>query len=1116
MPVEVLNATVTAIDGGKDPSSGQVPRSRMAASGMARRARRRFKRRRQRLRRLARYLAALGYLPTDSSPKGRTYEAWKARRDLATRYEPDEAKKSRQLGLAIMHIARHRGWRSPWWSYKKLECAPAPTATFRELQERAAAVFHRPTDEFPTIGAIGAAAANPRFTLRLRTREGSAAARNPDLVLFHRKILQEDVLHELKRILEVQKVEKCAADAICQMVFEMSKPFTPSRSVGKDPVPQNSSHPRAPRSSLEFQELRVRQALASLRVVTREDKRRLTREEGDRLAAWLLEADEAPSWADVAVSLGLEPDQLAYESFGGQVGNRAPINATRAAIEVGRMGWPHIAHWWAKQASREERELFACFLGDATDSDAYALIEGHLEGFPEVELVKLMDASGIPRGRAPYSRKTMRELSDYMARHGVDLSGALMGLYGLPSTWRPPAPSLFERLEYPHSTLDQITRDIARWLQRMVSAYGTPELVAIGHAREALMSAPHRAEALNEVKLRRQNRERMREDLALQGIPNPTDQDVRRYRSLTMQNRLCLYCGDPISMATCELDHIVPRAIGGSIRAENMVAVCKRCGHAKGKQVFSQWAATTDYASVDEAVARVDEWRRPQDLSPATFTSFKRDVKTRLKRKSRDGTIDERSLASTNYPVREIAERIESYLASLQPPVDTTTGEVLALNVRVLSRGAISEARRASNVDEKIKLPGSWHKVRMDRRHHTIDAAVATTLNLIAAKVLAERRELRELARSGNDQAARESQRAWREHEGSTPLEVAQFRCWKERSARAAELLERAIAEDRVTVRFPLRLGASVGRLHDDMLMPLYRKAAREAFSPNEVLAIANPAVYKAALPLLDAQGGLQELDRRQRSGSVLDDPAGIVELFPSWDKVEVTPHITVRGGCARIGGTLHHARLYAVPTWSGHKLYQLRVFAGEFGAIGFLRPGTNLFRAALPVWSQSYRAALKTLRRAIEHGTANYLGWLVPGDELEFPLDAHAKLPKFAPPSQEEDDARELPITEALAVRRWRVSGFENARTINLKPQYLAIERLTRAELNQLRAREGGLAYFGNNGWRLPVSRLLELNPTIIRRTATGAPRWREAGGLPTSWRLNDRLSCGLSNENA
>src|SRR5690606_13400943 len=116
------------------------------------------------------------------------------------------------------------------------------------------------------------------------------------------------------------------------------------------------------------------------------------------------------------------------------------------------------------------------------------------------------------------------------------------------------------------------------------------------------------------------------------------------------------------------------------------------------------------------------------------------------------------------------------------------------------SRGAISEARRASNVDEKIKLPGSWHKVRMDRRHHTIDAAVATTLNLIAAKVLAERRELREVARSGNDQAARESQRAWREHEGSTPLEVAQFRCWKERSARAAELLERAIAEDRVTV----------------------------------------------------------------------------------------------------------------------------------------------------------------------------------------------------------------------------------------------------------------------------------------------------------------------------
>lgn len=1100
MPVEILNANVTVIDAGKDPASGKTPKSRLATAGQARRVRRRFRRRRQRLKRLARYLAQLGYLPPD---KSRTYDAWLARRDLAMRYEPDEAKRAEQLALAIMHIARHRGWRSPWWSYRRLETAPAPTPTFAELQQRAAAVFGRPVEDFPTIGAIGAAAASPRFALRLRSRGGSLAAQNPHLVLFHKKILQEDVLYELKRILSTQRVDPGVARTVCEMVFDVSKPYTRGESVGRDPIPKHSNLQRAPRSSLEFQELRIRQVVANVRVRGEGGKRRLTREENERLVTWLMDRIEAPSWAEVAQFLGLEPEQLTHEAVDDPVGNRAPILATKAAIERGAKDWPHVYNWWTRQATHEERSLFACFLGDTTDTGDYSAIEAYLEEFPEDELVKLMEAASVPKGRAAYSRATMRELCEYMAEHRVDLHGALTGLYGLPAGWKPPAPSIFERLEYPHPTVDQITRDVARWLQAMVSKYGTPERVTVEHVREAFMGVAQRAEYQAQMRRRQRDRERIRAELVQQGYANPTEQDIRRFRLVTMQNGECLYCGEPITLATSELDHIVPRSVGGSNRSENVVAVCKRCNQAKGKNVFSQWAAATDYASVEEALARVDRWDRPRDFDAASFNRLKRDVKNRLRRKSEDDPIDERSLASTAYAAREIAQRIQAYLGSLDRPVDPHSGEVLDVKVQVLSGGVVSEARKASGIDKKVRLRGFGHKTRLDRRHHAIDAAVAATLRLTVGKVLVERRELRDMTSAV---ATPEERDAWKAYEGSNPMEVEQFRRWKARSGRVAELMERAIAEDRVTVRYPLRLGPNVGSVHDDTIFPLHKKPAREAFTPNEVLAIADPELYIAALPLLDKRGGLPKLAEREPTGTVLDDPDGVVELFPSWDKSDITPYLRVRGGAAKIGSTVHHARLYAVPSKRGPKLYQMRVFAGEFASIGFKKAGVDLFTAELPVWSQSYRAAPRALRDALEAGTAVCLGWLVPDDELEFPLEVLHLVPSLTPPAQSEGQA--YPLRETICERRWRVSGFEDADRLNLKPVLLASEEFRHAELHALADAPGGKAYFGMQGWRLSVSKLVELRPTVIRRTASGTPRWRSEGSLPTSWRLEDVLA--------
>ena len=66
--------------------------------------------------------------------------------------------------------------------------------------------------------------------------------------------------------------------------------------------------------------------------------------------------------------------------------------------------------------------------------------------------------------------------------------------------------------------------------------------------------------------------------------------NVPRGRSIPLTTRtvvardrgICAYCGDEADSMT--MDHIVPRAQGGSHTWENVVAACRRCNHKKGNR----------------------------------------------------------------------------------------------------------------------------------------------------------------------------------------------------------------------------------------------------------------------------------------------------------------------------------------------------------------------------------------------------------------------------------------------------------------------------------------------------------------------------------------------------
>jgi hypothetical protein len=68
----------------------------------------------------------------------------------------------------------------------------------------------------------------------------------------------------------------------------------------------------------------------------------------------------------------------------------------------------------------------------------------------------------------------------------------------------------------------------------------------------------------------------------------------------------CAYCGKRPPEVTLEVDHMVPRAAGGSDEMENLITSCWECNHGKADRLLEESSAPTVTRQVaDEAKERV-------------------------------------------------------------------------------------------------------------------------------------------------------------------------------------------------------------------------------------------------------------------------------------------------------------------------------------------------------------------------------------------------------------------------------------------------------------------------------------------------------------------------------
>lgn len=126
-------------------------------------------------------------------------------------------------------------------------------------------------------------------------------------------------------------------------------------------------------------------------------------------------------------------------------------------------------------------------------------------------------------------------------------------------------------------------------------------------------------------------------------------------------------------------------------------------------------------------------------------------------------------------------------------------------------------------------------------------------------------------------------------------------------------------------------------------------------------------------------------------------------------------------------------------------------------------------------------------LRKALQNGTAEYLGWITQGDELVIDTSD-----TYFHEKQIGDLLKEYPI------RSFRVAGLKSATRLRLRPLLLAEEGIPDDAGDSVKKIIAG------DGWLSSVNVLLSKGkPRIIRRNSLGEERLVSHSGLPVSWQI-------------
>lgn len=1094
MPLQLLNTKVLVHDSGVDPNKKRTAETRLATAGVARRTRKLIQRRTKRLFQLDTKISELGWPIVDPETLSDPYAAWHARAALAD--QPLQgAEQLKALSIAIRHIARHRGWRSPYSRIESLFSTAEDSDEFKALKQRVTEYSGVTFEGSETPGqVIRDAGLSNRIRLRSAPNkkygessvlDGTNMSDRAKEGLLGGKLRQSDNANEIRRIGMVQGLSDEVVNNLIRWVFASETPKgKASLRAGRDDLPGQRALPRAPKAHLKFQEFRIVSYVANIRVIDPDNKNRreLSHEEREAAVEYLMTVNSTDlvTLSDVAEQLKLDRNSLSGVADKTGLGEERvsanpPINQTANRILNSKI--KPLVSWWTAHEDADERQALVTALSNAeelkeSDPGAEAARQ-FLTELSDEQLAKL-DGLSLPAGRAAYSVDSLSRLTNRMRASDLDHFNARKVEFDVPDDWQPDAEPIGQPVGNPG--VDRVTKAVNRWLSAVTKKWGPPVSVNIEHVRSALGSESQARAYERAMGERYKRMDKAVQELSAKfgiELQSIRQSDKNRILALQRQNCQCAYCGQPITWESSEMDHIVPRkGQGSSNQRSNLAAVCRRCNQAKSNIPFSIWARQSgiNEVTLEGAVARVREWNDDPALDRAANYNFKKDVISRLKKTTEDEPIDNRSIESVAWMAVELRHRIEQHYKKLE--ADT--------KVRVFRGTITAEARHSTGFEGSLDFIGGHSKTRLDRRHHVMDAVTIALMSQTVAQVLAERSNIRHAQRISGQRET------WRDYWGSTDLEKYRTGVWRNWMNRMKILFNEALAADAIPVTQNLRLRLGNAEAHDATIRPLIKKPVGAAWSVTEIDRAESPQLWCALTrePDFDSKQGLPENpDRRIRVKST---------WFGSQDEVGIfntgSAAMAVRDGYAEIGSTIHHARIYKIP---GKKpsFGMIRVFSCDLSGSRH----ADVFSVNLAPQSITMRTANKTVRTAVLNDAAEYLGWIVAGDEVELDIQKEVW----------QSGAISDLIEDFGAVRTWRVVGFNDPNRLKLRPTVLAGEGLKNTR--EVRAGTEEIIGPSKRGWLVGLQTLMRSTTmTVVRRDSLGNRRAQSSTHLPITTALN------------